>query len=89
MAWLSEEGNEDNVDCDDVVVPNLPPNEESQFEAENEDTVKDNDEPRIVEKDKGSRCGDSVDDALEGTKFVAAVTAPRVHVGTGNTNLTN
>ena len=35
MAWLTEESNKLHADGDDVAVPNLPPIDDAQFEAEN------------------------------------------------------
>jgi len=82
-AWLNEGGNEDKVDRHDAQVPSLPPIEESQFETENEDTKKDNDEARTLEVDEEKKCEDGIDEALEGSKFSAAVTPPSVIMATG------
>jgi hypothetical protein len=62
MAWLNEEGKKEQVDGDDVDVdvPNLPPIEDAQFEAEIENPEKDNDEAKSLNEDEANRCVDSV-----------------------------
>ena len=80
--WLSEDDNKDNV-------PRPPPIDKSQFETENEGTKKDNYEAGTVEMDEENRCGDSIDEALEGSKFTSAVTHAGGTMALGSTNLMN
>ena len=89
MAWLTKEGNEQQADVDDVDIPNLPPIEDSQFEAEGEDPEKDNDEAEILDVDDENRSGDSSGKVIEGTTLTAVAVAPRDNMATGSMNITN
>jgi hypothetical protein len=80
IEWLCEEDNEEKAESkDDVEFPSLQSIEGAPFNAENEDTKRDNNEVGTEEVDEENRYVSRVDEALEGSKFAAALTALKVN----------